>query len=135
MPGGVTAQVARAARQVARSAAWRVRRGAAVPAVEIVGYGETVEDGRVRAEETAEVFRAAFSVEGARLAGLGLPVPVQDLVRITARDFSGVPGGRLPADVVVTVDMPPGDLGTAALAAGEPELIRRAFAALDPGAP
>ncbi|MEV7044763.1 protein-glutamine glutaminase family protein [Amycolatopsis sp. NPDC051061] len=131
-PGADSTEVGRAARQVARAAAWRSRLGAPRPAVEIVGYGDTVGRGRERAEEVAGVFRAEFAAESARLAALDLPVAAPAPVAITAGVFADVPGGWLPADVVVYTDLPVHELGEGALATGDPEEIRRAFAALDP---
>ena len=126
------------ARRVVRAAAWRRRKGVALPEVTIAGF-----DGRYRADIVA-MFSAEAKSEALRMTGLGLPIGHEDVI-VHVVPAGGTRHPVLDADcATLDVSLPPAELGekeiawTATAMDTDMELaairaLNEAFALLAPG--
>ncbi|WP_285631744.1 hypothetical protein [Lentzea sp. NBRC 102530] len=127
-PGSLGA-ISELARRTARGAAWRTILSALRPSVRITGHGTTTADATGAAQRAAAAFNRAYDDEAELLAGYDVPADRAQVDLLVLTEIGPDTGGR-PAAVEVT--FPKADLGRDAVAQGEWESIRAAFAHLDP---
>ncbi|GHH56528.1 WXG100-like domain-containing protein [Lentzea cavernae] len=127
-PGHFDDEMRQLVQNIARGAAWRARRHAVRPFVDIVGHGVNQEHANERTAEVNAAFARTFATEAARLERIGLPVTPQDVELVLSPVVLSSDSGHPLAFVVA--HFPVADVGYEAVMAPDIVTTARAFADL-----